>query len=527
MRPTLPLPAILLLAGCGPDNELTAQKRCLVTELLTFDAGTVAVGSRQTLSIYPASTCSGPVKIFDVYVEDQDDTFVVLDDWMTSVDTAGADTGGDITDGTQEIDRGSESDPTYGEIEVSFRPMSRDYFRTTLIIVSNDTEVTERTTFTTAEGQELDLGIWRVTLRGLGRYPCALVYPNFVDYGLKPAGGFYSQPAYVENCGQVTLTVTNFEVTGSKSFYVDTPDPLYVLPGASEPIELAWVPGGSSAEEALVTVHTDAANDTDPITVIGNDCSQSVSRDWDADADGWFSCGGDCDDTNAAISPSAQENTSNGKDDDCDGRTDESSNAPGTDNDGDGWSENDGDCDDTDTSISPDATESINLIDDDCDGIVDNDTVNYDDDGDGYSERAGDCDDTDVLVYPGAPENNNGYDDDCDELVDEGSWVFDDDEDGYTETGVDGTGLDVDCNDADPWTYPGAVEDCDDRDNDCDGLVDEGEDDSENGACAFVVERDVDTETPTQCSHVGAGAGLLMGLAGLFAGLHRRKRASA
>ena len=74
MRSTLLVPILLILAGCESDGGLTAQKRCLVTELLTFDAGTVAVNSRQTLSIYPASTCSGPVKIFDVYV---DDTWVI------------------------------------------------------------------------------------------------------------------------------------------------------------------------------------------------------------------------------------------------------------------------------------------------------------------------------------------------------------------------------------------------------------------------------------------------------------------
>jgi Putative metal-binding motif len=521
MRPILTLPMLLILAGCKSDGGLTAQKRCLVTELLTFDAGTVAVNSRQTLSIYPASTCSGPVKIFDVYVEDQEDIFVVLDDWKTTGDTAG-DT---ASDSTMEIENGTLSDPTYGELEVSFRPDARDYFRTTLVILSNDTEVTERATFTDENGKEHDLGVWRVTLRGLGRYPCALVYPTFVDYGPKPSGGYYSEPGYVENCGQVTLTVTNFEVTGSKSFYVDTPDPLYVLPGAAEPIELAFVPGDTEPASAEITVQTDASNDTTPITVIGNDCDLSINTAWDGDGDGWFECGGDCDDDNAAISPSAQENTSNDKDDDCDGSTDESSNAPGTDNDGDGYSENKGDCDDTDTTISPGAAETINLIDDDCDGKTDNNTENYDDDGDGYSERAGDCDDSDVLVYPGATETYNGYDDDCDSLIDEGSYFFDDDEDGFHETGVDGTGTDVDCNDADPWTYPAAIEDCDERDNDCDGLIDEGEDDSELGACAFVVGTKAPEEERTQCNAVvGPGAGLLLGLSGLLAGLRRRRQ---
>ncbi len=84
------------------------------------------------------------------------------------------------------------------------------------------------------------------------------------------------------------------------------------------------------------------------------------------------------------------------------------------------------DCDDGDPSVHPAAQETCNLIDDDCDGIVDGSQamgalVWYrDQDGDGvgitvdqakacdsvegYTEVSGDCDDEDDTVYPGAPE---------------------------------------------------------------------------------------------------------------------------
>ena len=40
-------------------------------------------------------------------------------------------------------------------------------------------------------------------------------------------------------------------------------------------------------------------------------------------------------------------------------------------------------------------------------------------DGDGYSAADGDCDDADVAVYPGAAEACNGIDDDCDGIADD------------------------------------------------------------------------------------------------------------
>ena len=97
-----------------------------------------------------------------------------------------------------------------------------------------------------------------------------------------------------------------------------------------------------------------------------------------------------------------------------------------------------GDCDDFDNSINPSATEICNLVDDDCDGIDDEGvtTVYYaDSDGDtygdasstidacsplsGYVSDATDCNDANAAVNPGATEVCNTIDDDCDGLTDE------------------------------------------------------------------------------------------------------------
>ena len=120
------------------------------------------------------------------------------------------------------------------------------------------------------------------------------------------------------------------------------------------------------------------------------------------------------------------------------------------DDDGDGFTENTGDCDDSDAEINPDASELANYLDDDCDGLVDDETPGYDDDGDGYTDDGGDCDDDNAAVSPDATEAVNDIDDDCDGTVDEDTVVSDDDGDGFSEN-------DGDCNDRDSTTYPGAA----------------------------------------------------------------------
>ncbi|MFH1466160.1 MAG: MopE-related protein [Pseudomonadota bacterium] len=168
------------------------------------------------------------------------------------------------------------------------------------------------------------------------------------------------------------------------------------------------------------------------------------------------------------------------------------------------------DCDDADPAINPDARERCDGVDNDCDGIVDEDdatdaaTWHADADGDGFGDAGStrracaqpsghvqdttDCDDQDAAVHPGADEICNGVDDDCDGLTDPDAssdaptWYTDGDADGYGDpdnssrscaqpggTVADGD----DCDDGDPGVHPGAEETCDEVDQDCDGAVDE------------------------------------------------------
>ncbi|HEU0031194.1 MAG TPA: putative metal-binding motif-containing protein [Kofleriaceae bacterium] len=85
-----------------------------------------------------------------------------------------------------------------------------------------------------------------------------------------------------------------------------------------------------------------------------------------------------------------------------------------------------GDCNDTDMAISPGATENVgNFKDDDCDGLADEDAQNnpststQDRDGDGQSMKDGDCDDTNPMIKTGMAEIcGDGLDNDCDGVAD-------------------------------------------------------------------------------------------------------------
>jgi hypothetical protein len=150
-------------------------------------------------------------------------------------------------------------------------------------------------------------------------------------------------------------------------------------------------------------------------------------RDGDGDGFEAASCGGDdCNDSNAAIFPGAEEVCNNNVDDNCNGSIDENCVVCDVDADGfDSYGCGGSDCDDLDPNSFPGAPEICgDDVDNNCDGVADEDCLQCDLDGDGYqsqkSECAGaDCDDTNAAINPGMAEDcNNDKDDDCDGTID-------------------------------------------------------------------------------------------------------------
>lgn len=250
-------------------------------------------------------------------------------------------------------------------------------------------------------------------------------------------------------------------------------------------------------------------------------CASDAPRDY-------VSNSSDCNDLVSEISPAAQE-ICDQLDNDCDGAIDLADSSvksvsvwPDKDGDGagdalspakqvcpnspqEGYSTNALDCDDTRQEVGPNAPESCDDLDNDCDGLIDDEdedtytnanggqlTLYVDQDGDGYGDadesseslyrcepRPGystvgsDCNDQMSSIYPNAPEGTiysstlscyfpDGQDNDCDQQIDESTCDTDDDQDGQSE-------LEGDCNDSDATIFEGAVELCDELDQDCDG----------------------------------------------------------
>jgi hypothetical protein len=192
-----------------------------------------------------------------------------------------------------------------------------------------------------------------------------------------------------------------------------------------------------------------------------------------------------------------------------------------------GYVADDQDCDDTDAAINPDADEICDTFDNDCDqnadgGAIDATTwyLDLDDDSfgadatavdacdpptDEYVDIGGDCDDLDVVANPDGTEVCGGGDEDCDTFADDLDpditgrplWYPDDDLDGFGDdfaAGVpacvqpaDTVGVQGDCNDGSAAFNPNAPEtDCTDpADYNCDGATGFADGDGDGfAACA-------------------------------------------
>ena len=260
-----------------------------------------------------------------------------------------------------------------------------------------------------------------------------------------------------------------------------------------------------------------------------DDCDGTVDEDApDFDGDGQADCVDDDDDDDTVLdiadncpfvkNPMQLDLDQDGLGDSCD-----------NDIDGDGVA-NLADCAPLDPDVNTQSVEICNGKDDDCDGDTDEaDALGCsfyypDGDLDGYGAVGlgkclcgpqapfttvddSDCDDTSNTTHPFADELCDSVDNDCDMTIDEENasgckaWYFDNDTDGFHVEGASAKCLcfanqankftghsEGDCNDGNPFIYPGAIEVCNAADDSCEGNIDEGCDDDLDGFCDATLE---------------------------------------
>ncbi len=387
--------------------------------------------------------------------------------------------------------------------------------------------------------------------------------------------------------GDIDDSDSSVDTSTGTIFYADSDDDLYG--DANNTVQTCARPAGY-VTNALDCDDTNnqikpVDGDGDGVDRCNNDCDDNDEFSYpgaaetesatdcmtDADSDGYGDTtapsggvsGTDCDDSEAAANPGADE-ICDGIDNDCDNDIDDADSSvtdattwyADSDNDTFGDSSNtsvscsqpsgfvsdDSDCDDASSAVNPNATETCDGIDNDCDNLIDDDdtgvtgttTFFADGDSDGFGDSSNtsdacsqptgfvtdntDCDDSSSAAFPGATEVCDSIDNDCDTEIDEGTggntFYLDSDNDGFgdstqtTDSCEQPTGYvadNTDCNDSDASVFPGAAEVClDGVDSDCDNT-------DSLGACDGTVADDDFTIT-------GVGSGDRLGQAISYAG---------
>lgn len=324
----------------------------------------------------------------------------------------------DLTDSCYDGDADGWCDDTNGDGEID------------VVFLCNPTDDANAATIASQTGGNPDLVVNYIVVEYEGDpmsgYSLPLPDCNDADAAISPGAEEVCDAGEVdEDCdGGANSADPDDSVSDPMWLYADIDGDTYGDPAVSDMACAAssgWVADDTDCDDARSDVNPGATEMCDSEDVDedcdgwSDDADDSVSGQstWYADADGdWFGDAGnsamacdessgwvadstDCDDASSATYPDADETCANdGTDNDCDGASDDAASDEVTwyyDGDGDAYGLDSatvesciapgnfvgtgGDCDDTDDSVNPSAVETIDGVDEDCDGTVDDDAV--------------------------------------------------------------------------------------------------------------------------------------------------------
>ncbi len=280
-----------------------------------------------------------------------------------------------------------------------------------------------------------------------------VVEPEALDFGAQPVGEVITTDLELENAGNTQLTLTSITFVDGSEAFASNASQTFLGPGQKKVVKVTFyaLEAGTTYSDVLRFESNSVAGAQLDVSVVGVVVAPSCD-DLDGDGHGaGCAAGSDCDESDPLVHVGAPE-ACNGQDDDCDGLHDEDWVGLG-----DACIAGTGGCTTEGfkvcgqgglvCSVNPvtGGSELCNLVDDDCDGLTDEDFPSI---GKLCWVGKGACaafdkyvcseDGTTLVcnVTPGEPGEEicgDGVDNDCDGVVDEG------------ELEVCGDGIDNDC----------------------------------------------------------------------------------
>ena len=272
----------LVLVGCNQDISVDKVQPNLEVTPDPADVGDVLVGGTDQAELTLTRVSGGEVEIRSVTIENLSGAFFTWDETLPFV-----------------------SNDAPGTLVITYAPTEIGWHEANVTITYNN-----------EDEPSIEVGV-----RGHGVMGAARLYPSLLDFGAVPAGSAESKSITVVNEGDIALTLDGASFSDPR-FTLNETTPLVIAPAVSMDVTFSFSADSDAAVEGTATLDFGGTVDLPDVFLRANDCAHGDPSIYDEDADGYTTCGGDCDDSEASAHPGGTE-VCNAVDDDCDGTIDE------------------------------------------------------------------------------------------------------------------------------------------------------------------------------------------------------------